>query len=107
MKYLLALLNSTLIEFWLKNKGKMQGSNYQLDKAPLVNIPLKRSVYEEKIVRLIDLIFMRKEKKLEVVDLEMEIDSLIYKAYNINKEEIRIIEKSLGSYDGPVAKFQK
>ena len=107
MKYLLALLNSTLIEFWLKNKGKMQGSNYQLDKAPLVNIPLKRSVYEEKIVRLIDLIFMRKEKKLEVVDLEMEIDSLIYKAYNINQEEIRIIEKSLGSYDGPVAKFQK
>ena len=50
---------------------------------------------------------MRKEKKLEVVDLEMEIDSLIYKAYNINQEEIRIIEKSLGSYDGPVAKFQK
>ncbi|MBG7613195.1 type II restriction endonuclease, partial [Polaribacter sp. BAL334] len=38
-KYLVALLNSKLIEFWLKNKGKMQGNNFQLDKEPLVNIP--------------------------------------------------------------------
>lgn len=39
-KYLTALLNSKLIAFWLKNKGNMQGSNYQLDKAPLLNIPV-------------------------------------------------------------------
>ncbi len=40
-KYLTALLNSKLIAFWLRHKGKMQGSNYQIDKAPLVNIPIK------------------------------------------------------------------
>ncbi|MCX8481174.1 MAG: Eco57I restriction-modification methylase domain-containing protein, partial [Sediminibacterium sp.] len=39
-KYLTALLNSRLIEYWLKNKGKMQGNNYQIDKEPLLNIPL-------------------------------------------------------------------
>ena len=44
LKKLLGILNSKLIEFWLKNKGKMQGNNYQLDKEPLLNIPIK---YEE------------------------------------------------------------
>lgn len=39
-KYLTALLNSRLIAFWLRNKGSMQGNNFQLDKAPLLNIPL-------------------------------------------------------------------
>ncbi|SNR14420.1 Eco57I restriction-modification methylase domain-containing protein [Tenacibaculum jejuense] len=40
LKYLTALFNSKLIAFWLRYKGKMQGSNYQIDKEPLVNIPI-------------------------------------------------------------------
>ncbi|GAI34013.1 unnamed protein product, partial [marine sediment metagenome] len=34
MKYLTAILNSKLIAFWLRHKGKMQGNNYQIDKEP-------------------------------------------------------------------------
>ncbi|EOC3125871.1 Eco57I restriction-modification methylase domain-containing protein, partial [Campylobacter jejuni] len=30
VKYLTAILNSKLIAFWLKHKGKMQGNNYQI-----------------------------------------------------------------------------
>ncbi|WP_435415090.1 Eco57I restriction-modification methylase domain-containing protein [Polaribacter aestuariivivens] len=40
LKYLTSLLNSKLIAFWLRFKGKMQGNNYQVDKEPLVNIPI-------------------------------------------------------------------
>ncbi|WP_039954549.1 TaqI-like C-terminal specificity domain-containing protein [Brachyspira hampsonii] len=40
LKYLTGILNSKLIAFWLRNKGKMQGSNYQIDKEPLLNIPI-------------------------------------------------------------------
>lgn len=40
LKFLTGLLNSKLIAFWLKHKGKMQGNNYQIDKEPLMNIPL-------------------------------------------------------------------
>lgn len=32
VKYLTTILNSKLIAFWLKHKGKMQGNNYQIDK---------------------------------------------------------------------------
>ena len=40
MSYLTAILNSKLIAFWLRYKGKMQGDMYQIDKAPLLDIPL-------------------------------------------------------------------
>ncbi|MCH8486901.1 MAG: N-6 DNA methylase [Candidatus Cyclonatronum sp.] len=39
-KYLTGLLNSKLIEFWLRYKGKMQGFNFQIDKVPILNIPI-------------------------------------------------------------------
>lgn len=38
--YLTALLNSRLVRFWLKHRGKMQGQNFQVDKEPLLAIPL-------------------------------------------------------------------
>ena len=40
LKYLTGILNFQLICFWLREKGKMQGENYQIDKEPLMNIPL-------------------------------------------------------------------
>ena len=38
--YLTGLLNSRVVSFWLKYKGKMQGHNYQLDKEPILSIPI-------------------------------------------------------------------
>ena len=40
LKYLTGLLNSDLIAFWLKYQGKMQGDLYQVDKGPLMNLPI-------------------------------------------------------------------
>lgn len=60
MKYLTGLLNSKLIEFWLKNRGKMQGANYQLDKEPLQQIPIAVPSIEVQaiIANLVDTIIM-------------------------------------------------
>lgn len=60
MKYLTGLLNSKLIEFWLKNKGKMQGSNFQLDKEPLLQIPIAVPSKEVQslIAKLVDCIIL-------------------------------------------------
>ncbi|WP_347714613.1 Eco57I restriction-modification methylase domain-containing protein, partial [uncultured Parvimonas sp.] len=41
MKKLVAILNSKLIKFWLLHRGKMQGDIFQVDKEPLLEIPLK------------------------------------------------------------------
>ena len=39
-KYLTGLLNSNLVKFWLLYEGKMQGNNFQVDKEPLLKIPI-------------------------------------------------------------------
>ena len=60
LKYLTGLLNSKLIEFWLKNRGKMQGANYQLDKEPLQQIPIAVPSIEVQtiIANLVDAIIL-------------------------------------------------
>ena len=58
LKYITGLLNSKLIAFWLRKKGKMQGNNYQLDKDPLLDIPIYKPLDTEvnEIAELVDLI---------------------------------------------------
>ncbi|MBG6111711.1 type I restriction-modification system DNA methylase subunit [Flavobacterium sp. CG_9.10] len=40
LKYLTLLLNSKLVRFWLKEKGKLQGEIFQVDMNPILSIPL-------------------------------------------------------------------
>lgn len=64
LKFLTGLLNSKLIAFWLKHKGKMQGNNYQIDKEPLLNIPIPQITESNK--PLCDEIIKCVEKILEI-----------------------------------------
>ena len=52
LKYLLAFLNSSICRFWLKNKGKMQGDCYQVDKEPLQNIPIPECADQQPFIEL-------------------------------------------------------
>jgi len=47
MRYLTAILNSKVVAFWLRYKGKMQGDMYQVDKEPLLSIPIAQSLDEK------------------------------------------------------------
>ncbi|EOI8081263.1 Eco57I restriction-modification methylase domain-containing protein [Campylobacter jejuni] len=99
VKYLTAILNSKLIAFWLKHKGKMQGNNYQIDKEPLLNIPIvtinsKNQKIADEFINLVDEILKAKEqdKNANTQELENKINSLTYKLYNLTEDEIKIIE---------------
>ncbi|EAJ9321976.1 class I SAM-dependent DNA methyltransferase [Campylobacter coli] len=99
VKYLTTILNSKLIAFWLKHKGKMQGNNYQIDKEPLLNIPIvtinsKNQNLADELINLADDILKAKEqdKNANTQELENKINSLVYKLYNLNEEEIKIIK---------------
>ncbi|MFA6150535.1 MAG: N-6 DNA methylase [Chitinophagaceae bacterium] len=94
-KFLTALLNSRLIEYWLRNKGKMQGNNFQLDKEPIVNIPL---VIPENVAQfeiLVDyLLYLYNDNKAEVLShtdnkriashIESILNMLVYELYFLN-----------------------
>ncbi|MDP1760157.1 MAG: Eco57I restriction-modification methylase domain-containing protein, partial [Candidatus Woesebacteria bacterium] len=112
LKYLTALLNSKLIYFWLKQKGKKQGEQLQIDKEPLLETPLFKAEEseQEKIALMVHQIMAKNAEfhrtsqntdkwhslKAEIEKLDSEIDEEIYKLYGLTAEEIKIIEGEYG-----------
>lgn len=99
LKFLTTLLNSKLIAFWLRYKGKMQGNNYQIDKEPLVEIPIMQPEYGiEKFTILLDyLLFLKNPDNKSIVEhtsndriashIEDVLDMMVYELYFKNHME--------------------
>lgn len=78
----------------------MQGSNYQVDKEPLLSIPLPNpenilEAQQQKIIAIVDQILSIKksDSSADTTALESQIDQLVYKLYNLTDEEIKIVEE--------------
>lgn len=103
MKYLTCLLNSTLIKFWLLKMGKMQGSIYQVDKEPLVNIPIlipdKKT--ENILSECCDKIYKVKEndKSADISEIEKMVDDVVYSAYALTRDEILTVENTIKEWE--------
>src|SRR5690606_38728930 len=99
LKFLTTLLNSKLIAFWLRYKGKMQGNNYQIDKEPLVEIPIVQPESGiEKFTILLDyLLFLKNPDNKSIVEhtsndriashIEDVLDMMVYELYFKNHME--------------------
>jgi len=96
-KYLTGLLNSKLVAFWLRRKGKMQGNAYQLDKEPLLEIPVYKPADKDanEIAKLVDKIISLKQQGKDSNENERKIDELVYKLYNLTSAEIKVVENSI------------
>ncbi|MGL2841230.1 DUF7149 domain-containing protein [Helicobacter pylori] len=99
--YLLGLLNSKLLTFWLKLKntplgdiGAYRNYKYNIMELPMVKITAKNKKIADKIIALVDKILQAKAKdpKANTQELEKEIDALVYQLYNLTDEEIKTIE---------------
>ena len=108
LKSLLAILNSKLMKFWLKHKGKMQGNNFQVDKEPLLELPLiqVQEKENEELKLLVDEMLNTLEKlentkfeqdkkflKQRIDILDSQINSIVYSLYGLSEEEIKIVER--------------
>lgn len=95
MKFLTGVLNSKLVAFWLRHKGKMQGNNYQVDKEPLMGIPLPvvNNLQQQPIISIVDQILEAKNSNPETdtTGLEYNIDRLVCHLYNLTYDEVLII----------------
>jgi adenine-specific DNA-methyltransferase len=102
LRYLTGFLNSKVVRFWLRNRGKMQGNNFQLDKEPLLAIPYLSPTNSEqaRIARLVDQIIECKRQlslsrsasqneQLNRLCAEYEnlIDESLEKFYDISVDE--------------------
>ena len=99
LKFLTGLLNSKLVEFWLRNRGKMQGANFQLDKEPLQQIPIvKPSIDKQQLVAdLVSQIISAKrcDKNADTSALERQIDFIVYRLYGLSSSDILMIDPNI------------
>jgi adenine-specific DNA-methyltransferase len=95
IKYLLALLNSRLMEFYFGFIGIMTaGGAYTLKQETVSEFPIKViSPKNQKLfTTLVDKILSAKNSDKDTSALENEIDVMVYKLYNLTYEEVKIIE---------------
>lgn len=99
-KYLLAILNSRLIVYYMQyisshlGQGAFRWIRQYIEKLPIPKINSKNQKIADEFINLVDEILKAKEqdKNANTQELENKINSLVYKLYNLTEEEIKIIE---------------
>lgn len=99
-KYLLAILNSRLIVYYMQyisshlGQGAFRWIRQYIEKLPIPKINSKNQKIADELINLADEILKAKEqdKNANTQELENKINFLVYKLYNLTEEEIKIIE---------------
>jgi len=98
-KYLTALLNSLLIAFWLRHKGKMQGKAFQVDKGPILEIPIYKPESQLQFLfsKIVDCILFAKDtnREIDVKNIESVIDAMVFELYfpdHMKKRKIDVLQ---------------
>ena len=100
-EYILCLINSNLLNWFYSNNFSNKSeltvniSKTYLEKLPIPDIDANDN---SKFINLVDQILTTKKvnPQADIIALETEIDQLVYELYGLTKEEISIIEESVG-----------
>lgn len=96
IKFILGLLNSTLLDWFYGFIGKPKGNAREYFNKPLAEIPIPTTTAEQQkpIIDLVDKILAAKKADTtsDTSELEHEIDELVYKLYGLTDEEIAVVE---------------
>jgi adenine-specific DNA-methyltransferase len=96
LKFILALLNSNLYYHWLYNRGKRKGEVLEVYAKPLKEIPIYELPIEnqKRFIALVDEIIKKKSQNstCNTFDLEIEIDILVYRLYDLTYDEVKVID---------------
>jgi type II restriction/modification system DNA methylase subunit YeeA len=98
LKYLLAILNSKLSEWYFNQistttgMGTNRWKKYKIEMLPIKEPTETEELLLEKIVNQI-LTAKKSDPKADTTALETEIDQLVYQLYELTAEEVKIIEE--------------
>ena len=101
LKYLIAILSSKVVEFFLEREAQMigkfaiQNSKIYIEKIPIPEITETNKKTVKKIEYLINKILLLKKKnnKADISKEQSKIDKLVYKLYDLSDDDISLIEK--------------
>lgn len=92
--YILGILNSALIHFWLYYRGKRKGEQLELYATPLKSIPIYYSYSSKKIEEIEGLVkYMMEHVDNEKIAKETQnkLDKIIFKLYQLKSREKKMI----------------
>lgn len=95
VKYILALLNSKVLNYYYKATTSEGGKVFAQIKIEILRqLPIKNSKNQKTIVKIVNEILSAKaaNPKADTSALEKQIDEMVYKLYDLTEEEIKIIE---------------
>lgn len=100
LKFICGLINSRVIQFWFTNMFVLTDKLFpyirksQLD---LVPIPKLNSKEQSQIIEIVDQILIAKKvtHNEEISILEAQIDSLVYKLYDLTYDEVKVINPDI------------
>ena len=93
LKYILSILNSKFALYWFYKFGKLRGVGVDIGVKKLRKFPIKKNENNQQpFIKLVDQILSLKKAGKDTTDLENQIDVMVYKLYELTKEEIKIVE---------------
>lgn len=95
IKYLVALLNSTMGTYQLFENSPKTGTGdliISVQALEPLKIPIPKPEIEQPFITLVDRILADKKAGKDTSDLEKQIDDLVYQLYGLNEDEILIVE---------------
>ena len=93
-KYLLAVLNSKLSDWYIRQLGVTRNGGYFEYKPMFVEqlpVPILSEKEQKVFVDLVDQILLAKDNGKDTLLLEERINSLVYNMYGLNEDEIKYI----------------
>ncbi len=98
LKYLLAILNSRISEWYFNQistttgMGTNRWKKYKIELLPIKKIS---DAEQQQFIELVDKVIALQKINEDTASVETKIDELVYKLYNLTPEEIQIIESSI------------
>jgi Eco57I restriction endonuclease. len=97
LKYILALINCSLLNFYFQYLNPEAGEALaEVKKETVEKLLIKKPRDQKPFITLVDKILLDKEENPEAdtSQLEKKLDTMIYNLYDLNQEEIEIVENS-------------
>ena len=107
LSYLLGVLNSKYASVLLYN---IRGGDYHIYPEHLRNLPIPiiSEVVQQPIVSLANRILSEKQEnpQFDTIELEHQIDNLVYKLYDLTYNEVKVVDPEFGMSEEEYANFK-
>jgi hypothetical protein len=94
-RYLLAILNSKLADYFIRNLGVTRNGGYFEYKPMFIEklpVPIISSEAQSQFDEVVEILFAKRSSNNATYEIEDKIDDMIYELYQLTSEEVRFVK---------------